>query len=69
MVVPLVAAGAALLLAMLVARLIWVRWRRPEVRACVTEEEARANSAPLTTAIVSRSRREGTGVGTGVASR
>jgi hypothetical protein len=61
MVVPLVAVGAALLLAMLVARLIWVRWRRPEVRACVTEEEARANSAPLTTALVSRSRREGAG--------
>lgn len=60
MVVALLAAGAVLVLAVLSARWMWVLWRRPEIRACVTEEEARANAAPLTTAMVSRSRRERT---------
>jgi hypothetical protein len=59
MVVALAATGAALVLAVLIARLMWVRWRGPEVRACVSEEEARENAAPLTTAIVSRPGREG----------
>jgi hypothetical protein len=61
MVVPFVVAGAALLLAVLIARWLWRRSHRPEVRACVTEEEARENAAPLTTAIVSSPRRERNG--------
>jgi len=57
MVVPFVVAGAALLLAVLIARWMWRRWHRQEVQPCVTEEEARENAAPLTTAIVSSPRR------------
>ena len=58
MVVELVAAGTVLVLATLIARWTWVRWRRPQVQVCVTEEEARKNAAPLTRAILSGSGRE-----------
>lgn len=57
MVGELVAAAAALVVASLIVRLIWVRWGRREVPAPVTEEEARENATPLTTAIVSAPRR------------
>ena len=57
-VVELVAACAVLVFVSLIARWIWIRWRRPEEEACVTEEEARENAAPLTTAILSGSRRK-----------
>jgi len=58
MVVELVGAGTVLVLATVIARWTWVRWRRPQVQVCVTEEEARANAAPLTKAILSGSERE-----------
>ena len=58
MVVEPAAAGAVLVLATLIARWTWVRWRRPQVQVCVTEEEARENAAPLTKAILSGSGRE-----------
>jgi hypothetical protein len=61
MVVELVAAGAVFVLLCLIARSVWMRWRRPEQEACVTEEEAREHAAPLTTAILSGSRRKRSG--------
>ena len=54
----LVAAGMVLVLATLITRWTWVRWRRLQIQVCVTEEEARENAAPLTKAIVSGSGRE-----------
>ena len=54
MIVEWLAAAAVLVVAVLVGRLIWVRWGQPDATVCVTEEEARKNAAPLTTAIVSR---------------
>jgi len=33
-------------------RWTWQGWRRSEAQACVTEEEARKNALPLTTAIL-----------------
>jgi hypothetical protein len=56
LVLGLLAAGAVVALLALLARWVWVRWRRSEVQACVTEEEAREHAAPLTTAILSGSR-------------
>jgi hypothetical protein len=58
MVVELLAAGAVLVLLALIGSWRCVRWRRSEVQASVSEEEARENAAPLTTAILSGSRRE-----------
>ena len=58
MVVELVVAGTVLVLATLIARWTWARWRRPQIQVCVTEEEARENAAPLTKAILSGSGRE-----------
>jgi hypothetical protein len=52
----LLAAGAVIALLALLARSVWVGWRRSEAQACVTEEEARENAAPLTTAILPGSR-------------
>ena len=57
MVVELVAAGAILVLASLIARWGWVRSRHPVVPGSLTEEEARENAAPLTRAVLSASRR------------
>jgi hypothetical protein len=51
----LVAAAAVVVLLILLAR-TWVGRRRSDVEVCVSEHEARENAAPLTTAIVSRSR-------------
>jgi hypothetical protein len=55
-VLGLAAAGAVVVLLALLAYWMWVGWRRSEAQACVTEEEARENAAPLTAAIVSGSR-------------
>jgi hypothetical protein len=55
-IVEWLAAAAVLIVAVLIGRLIWVRWRHPDATVCVTEEETRKNAAPLTTAIVSRLR-------------
>jgi len=52
----LLAAAAAIALLAMLARRTSIAWRRSEAQACVTEEEARENSAPLTTAILSGSR-------------
>ena len=54
LVLVLVAAAVVVLLAVLVALALGV-WRRSEAQPCLTEEEARENSAPLTTAILSGS--------------
>lgn len=54
--VGLLAAGVAVLL---LAALVWsmrIGRRRSQEQECVTEEEARENAAPLTTAILSGSR-------------
>ena len=56
MVLGFVAAGVVVVLVALLARWVWVRWRRPRAPACVSEQEARENAAPLTTVIVSGSR-------------
>jgi len=58
MVVELATAGAVLVLVSIVARQLWVRWRQPEPQHCVSEEEARENAAPLSTAILRPSQRE-----------
>ena len=48
-------AAAVLALVVLVARWRRVSRRRLEAQGCVSEEEARRNAAPLTTAILSQS--------------
>jgi hypothetical protein len=58
MVVELATAGAVLVFLFIVARLAWVNSRRLEARPCVSEEEARENALPLSTAIISRGRRQ-----------
>ena len=54
LVLGLVVGAATLGVLAVLGRPMWVRWRRAEAQACVSEEEARENAAPLTTAIVSR---------------
>lgn len=56
MVLGFVAAGVVVMLVALLARWVWVRWRRQQAPACVSEQEARENAAPLTTVIISGSR-------------
>jgi hypothetical protein len=56
LVLGLVAAAAVVALLILLAHRTRVGRRRSEAEVCVTEDEARKNAAPLTTAIVSRSR-------------
>jgi len=60
MVLELVGAGVVLASVSVIARWSWVRWRRPQVEVCVTEEQARENAAPLTRAILPGSARERT---------
>ncbi|HYB30961.1 MAG TPA: hypothetical protein VEF89_30490 [Solirubrobacteraceae bacterium] len=55
LVLGLVAAAAVVALSILLARRTWLGRQRFEGQVCVTEDEARKNAAPLTTAIVSRS--------------
>jgi hypothetical protein len=55
LVLGLLAAGAVVASLTLVARWMWVAWRRTETQVCVTEDEARENAAPLTTAVLSTS--------------
>jgi hypothetical protein len=59
LLVVVVAGCAVLALLALLARRMWVGWRRWEAQACVTEEEARDHAAPLTTAIISDSDERG----------
>ena len=54
-------AGLAVVLLAAVAWWMGIGRRRPPVQARVSEEEARENAAPLTTAIVSGSRTERSG--------
>jgi len=55
-VLGLMAAGAVVVLLGAVGWSVRSRRLSWQMRACVTEEEARDNAAPLTTAIVSASR-------------
>jgi len=55
-VLGLVAAGAVVVLLGAVGWRVRSRRLRWRMQACLTEEEARDNAAPLTTAIVSASR-------------
>ena len=57
MVVDLATAGTVLVVVSVVARWLWVRRQQPAPHY-VSEEEARENAAPLSTAIVKRSARE-----------
>jgi hypothetical protein len=56
-VLGLLAAGAVVVLLGVVWWSVRKRRLRWQTQGCVTEEEARDNAAPLTTAIVSASRR------------
>ena len=58
MVVLGLLAGVAVVLLAAVAWWMRIGRRRSPVQACVSEEEARENAAPLTTAILSGSRTE-----------
>jgi len=58
MVVDLATAGAVFVMLSVVARWLWVRWRHEPAPHCISEEEARENAAPLSTAIMKRSQRE-----------
>lgn len=55
----LLTAGAVVALLVPLTRRTWVGWRRSEAQPCVSEEQARENAAPLTTAILSRRRDRG----------
>jgi hypothetical protein len=57
MVVDLATAGTVLVVVSIVARWLWVRRQQPALHY-VSEEEARENAAPLSTAIMKRSPRE-----------
>jgi hypothetical protein len=62
-VLELLAAGVVVASLAVLAWWRWVRWRRSDLQACVTEAEARENAAPLTKAIVSgRGDRDRTGL-------
>ena len=52
-VLELLAAGVVVAFLGVLAWWRWVCWRRSDLRACVTEAEARENAAPLTRAILS----------------
>jgi len=56
LVLVLVAAAAVVALLAVLAARAWVLWRRSEAQPCLTEEEARENAAPLSTAILPGSR-------------
>jgi hypothetical protein len=58
MVVELATVGVVVVFVVIVARLLWVRSRRLEAHQSVSEEEAREHAAPLSTAIIRRSRRK-----------
>ena len=61
MVVLGLLAGVAVVLLAAVAWWMRIGRRRSPVQVCVSEEEARENAAPLTTAILSGSRTERSG--------
>ena len=56
--VDLAIAGAVVVVVSIVGGWAWVRWRQQPAPHCVSEEEARENAAPLSTAITKRSHRE-----------
>ena len=56
--VDLAIAGAVVVVVSIVGGWVWVRWRQQPAPHCVSEEEARENAAPLSTAITKRSHRE-----------
>jgi hypothetical protein len=58
MVSDLATAGAVLVVVSIVALWLWVRRRPQPAPHCVSEEEARENAAPLSTAITKRSQRD-----------
>ena len=58
MVVDLATAGAVLVVVSIVAGWVWVSRRQRPALHCVSEQEARENAAPLSTAITKRSHRE-----------
>jgi hypothetical protein len=60
--VDLLVAGLILVLVTLLACLAWLLLRRREPRGSITEAQARENAAPLTTAILTSNRRQGTGI-------
>jgi hypothetical protein len=60
-VLGLLAAGVVAVLLGVVGRSVRKRRLRWRMQGCVTEEAARDNAAPLTTAIVSASRKRGRG--------
>jgi hypothetical protein len=55
LVLGLVTAGLVVVSLSLLALRAWLGRRRSDARARISEEEARENSAPLTTAIMSKS--------------
>jgi hypothetical protein len=63
--VDLLVAGLIVVLVALLACLAWLLTRRRERRGSITEAQARANAAPLTTAILPSNRREGGRSGVG----
>jgi len=54
----LATAGVVLVVVSIVARWLWMRWRGEPAPPCVSEEEARENAAPLSTAIMKQSQSE-----------
>ena len=60
--VELLVAGLIVVVAALLVCLVWVARHRRDLRASITEVQARANAAPLTKAILASDRRERTGV-------
>jgi hypothetical protein len=58
MVVDLATAGAVLVVVCVVARWVWGRRGEQPVPHYVSEDEARENAAPLSSAIDKRSKRE-----------
>lgn len=57
--IELLGAVAILVIVALVARVAWVARDRKQLRAAITEAQARANAAPLTTAILASKRGSG----------
>ena len=61
MVVELLVAVVIIVVSVVLVRRAWVTPRREEPRGSITEAQARANAAPLSTAIIASDRRERAG--------
>jgi CHASE3 domain sensor protein len=59
MAIDLLGAVAILVIAAFVARLASIARNRKQLRAAITDAQARANAAPLSTAILASQRRPG----------